>query len=140
MIEKFTDKVTIYNDIPADGVNLRRFERFVIDKCMIYNDLSESANGTISKIVNTQYVLSKDTEHYKTPFEYKQLAEDERENFYTAQPNDFVVYGEVDDIVTTSQEWTNLQKKYKNNGFSVTTASEDGKKGQNVHNIRIAHA
>lgn len=135
----FDKKVTIYNDIPHDGVNLRRFDRFVIDRCLIYNQLSESADGTINKLVNTQNVITKDVEHYKSPHEYSLLAEDERERYYTVQPNDFVVYGEVDDIVTTSQEWSALQQKYKRNGFSVTAISANIN-GMNVDNVQITHA
>ncbi len=135
----FDKKVTIYNDIPSDGVNLRRFDRFVIDRCLIYNQLSESADGTINKLVNTQNVITKDVDHYKTPYEYSFLAEDERESFYTVQPNDFVVFGEVDDVVTTSQEWTALQKKYKNNGFSVTGVNASIH-GMDVDNVQITHA
>lgn len=97
--DKFTKKVTIYNDIPSDGVNLRRFDRFVIDKCLIYNQLSEGADGTIQKIINSQNVITKDTEHYKSPIEYKALAEDERDVFYTVQVDDFVVLDEMDKMI-----------------------------------------
>lgn len=139
MTEKFVKKVTIYNDIPSDGVNLRRFDRFVIDRCLVYNQLTESADGTINKLVNTQNVITKDVEHYKTPYEYSLLAEDERESFYTARPNDFVVYGEVDDVVTEQNEFTALQKKYKNNGFLVTSVNASIF-GMNVDNVHIMHA
>ncbi len=139
MNEKFDSKVTIYNDIPADGVNLRRFDRFVIDKCLTYNQLSESADGTIQKIINTQNVITKDIEHYKTPIEYKQLATDEKDNFYTVQIDDFVVYGEVDDVVTTSKEFQNLQQKYKDNGFLVTSVNASIH-GMTVDNVHIMHA
>lgn len=139
MTDKFVNKVTIYNDIPYDGVNLRRFDRFVIDKCFIYNQMAESADGTVQKIVNAQNVITKDVEHYKTPLEYSQLAEDERENYYTVQVDDFVVYGEVDDVVTTSKEWQSLQQKYANNGFSVTAANASIF-GMNVDNVQITHA
>lgn len=136
---KFVDKVTIYNDIPADSVNLRRFDRFVIDKCLIYNQMTEGADGTVQKIVNAQNVITKDVEHYKTPLEYLQLAEDERKNYYTVQVDDFVVYGEVDDIVTTSKEWQLFQQKYANNGFSVTAVNASIF-GMNVDNVHITHA
>lgn len=139
MTEKFTKKVTIYNDIPFDGVNLRRFDRFVIERCLIYNQLAESADGTINKLVNTQNVVTKDVEHYKSPYEYSLLAEDERESFYTVRPNDFVVYGEVDDIVTEQAEFTALQKKYKNNGFLVTSVNASVF-GMSVDNVQITHA
>lgn len=136
---KFTNKVTIYNDIPSDGVNLRRFDRFVIDKCLIYNQISEGADGTVQKILNSQNVVTKDIEHYKTPIEYKQLAEDEKDNFYTVQIDDFVVLIEVDDIVTTSREFQELQQKYKDNGFLVTAVNASIF-GLNVDNVQITHA
>lgn len=136
---KFIDKVTIYNDIPADGVNLRRFDRFVIDKCLIYNQATEGADGTIQKIINAQNVITKDIEHYKDPVAYKQLPSDEKDNFYTVQIDDFVVYGEVDDVVTTSKEFQNLQQKYKDNGFSITAVNASIY-GMNVDNIHIIHA
>lgn len=137
--DKFTDKVTIYNDIPSDGVNPRRFDRFVIDKCLIYNQATEGADGTIQKIINAQNVITKDIENYKTPIEYKQLATDEKDNFYTVQIDDFVVYGEVDDIVTTSKEFQNLQQKYKDNGFLVTAVNASIF-GMAVDNVHIMHA
>lgn len=139
MTQKFNKKVTIYNDIPSDGVSLRRFDRFVIDKCLIYNQLTESASGTVQRVVNSQNVITKDVEHYKTPLEYSQLAEDERENYYTVQVDDFVVYGEVEDVVTTSKEWQSLQQKYANNGFSVTAVNASIF-GMNVDNVQITHA
>lgn len=136
---KFIDRVTIYNDIPSDGVNLRRFDRFVIDKCLIYNQATEGADGTIQKIINAQNVITKDIEHYKPPVEYKQLATDEKDNFYTVQIDDFVVFGEVDDVVTTSKEFQNLQQKYKDNGFSVTAVNASIH-NMNVDNVHIMHA
>lgn len=137
--DKFTSKVTIYNDIPSDGVNLRRFDRFVIDRCFVYNQATESSDGTIQKIINSQNVITKDIEHYKTPIEYKQLANDEKDNFYTVQIDDFVVLGEVDDIITTSKEFQNLQQKYKNNGFLVTSVNASIY-GMTVDNVHIIHA
>lgn len=139
MADKFARKVTIYNDIPADSVNPRRFDRFVIDKCLIYDQLTESADGTIQKIINAQNVVTKDVEHYKTPLEYLQLAEDERESFYTVRVDDFVVLAEVDDVVNDWEEFDSLQKKYKANGFSVTSVNASIF-GMNVDNIHIMHA
>lgn len=136
---KFIYKVTIYNDIPSDGVNLRRFDRFVIDKCLIYNQVSEGADGTIQKIINAQNVITKDVEHYKDPVAYKRLPSDEKDNFYTVQIDDFVVLGEVDDVVTTSKEFQTLQQKYKDNGFSVTAVNASIH-GMNVDNVQITHA
>jgi hypothetical protein len=139
LTEFFDKKVTIYNDIPADGVNDRRFNRFVIDKCNIQNGILQNADGTIEKVVNSQSIATKDVVHYKPYLKYIQLAEDEKKKFFTARSNDFVVLDEVDDVVTTSKEFQELQQKYKNNGFSVT-AVNDYVFGLSVDNVQIIHA
>ena len=139
MTELFTQKVTIYNDIASDGVNPRRFDRFVIDKCMLYNQATESSDSTISKVINAQNVVTKDVEYYKTPLEYARLPADEKDKYFTVQVNDFVVLAEVDDIVTTGREFQDLQKKYENNGFSVTAVNANIH-GMAVDNILITHA
>lgn len=137
--DKFTDKITIYNDISSDGVNPRRFDRFVIDKCMIYEQLAEKTDGTIQNIVNARNVITKDVEHYKTPLEYAKLPSDIKDMYYTVQVNDFIVLAEVDDIVTNSREFQALQEKYKDNAFFVTAVSAYTK-GNNTNNIHIMHA
>lgn len=135
----FSSKVTIYNDIPSDGVNARRFDRFVIDLCNIQKGVLQNADGTIEKVVNAQTIITKDIEHYKTPTEYALLPVDEKDKYFTANINDFVVLAEVDDVVTTSREFQDLQSKYKNNGFSVTAVNEY-LNGMSVDNIQIIHA
>ena len=67
MTDLWNGKVTIYNDIPSDGVNARRFDRFVIDLCNIQKGILQNADGTIEKVVNAQTITTKDIEHYKTP-------------------------------------------------------------------------
>lgn len=119
----FSQKVTIYNDVPADGVNERQFRRFVIDKCSIQNGYVEKADGTIQNIVNATTIITQDVEHYKTPYEYSGLATDEKNNFYTVMIDDFVVFGEVDDVVNTVTEYRELQKKYRNNGMSISSVA-----------------
>lgn len=139
MTDFFEKKVTIYNDIPADGVNARRFDRFVIDKCNVQKGILQNADGTIEKVVNAQTITTKDIEHYKTPLEYALLPADVKDKCFTANVNDFVVLAEVDDVVTTPQEFQNLQKKYKKNGFSVTAVNEYIH-GMAVDNVQIIHA
>ena len=137
--ELFKSKVTIYNDIPSDGVNARRFDRFVIDLCNIQKGVLQNADGTIEKVVNAQTITTKDIEHYKTPLEYALLPADMKDDYFTANVNDFVVLAEVDDVVTTSREFQELQSKYKNNGFSVTAVNEYIH-GMAVDNVQIIHA
>ena len=139
MTELFNKKVTIYNDIPAPRTEARRYDRFVIDNCNIQKGVLQNADGTIEKVVNAQTIITKDVEHYKTPLEYALLPADEKDKYFTANVNDFVVLAEVDDVVTTSREFQDLQSKYKNNGFSVTAVNEYIH-GMAVDNVQIIHA
>ena len=125
MNDLFNQKVTIYNDIPSDGVNARRFDRFVIDLCNIQKGILQNADGTIEKVVNAITITTKDTEHYKPSLEYRYLPIDEKEKYYTVQVNDVIIFGEVDDVAKTRRELdTMLEEKYKNNGFLVTAVNE----------------
>lgn len=139
MTDLFNSKVTIYNDIPSDGVNTRRFDRFVLDDCNISKGVLQNSDGTIEKVVNALTVITKKVAQYKSPIEYARLPADEKDKYFTAQINDFVVLAEVDDIVTTSREFQELQTKYKNNGFSVTAVNEYIY-GLSVDNVQIIHA
>ena len=139
MTDFFKQKVTIYNDIPSDGVNARRFDRFVIDLCKIQKGIMQNADGTIEKVPNAIMIETKDVEHYKSQLEYSLLPADEKDKYFTANVNDFVVLAEVDDVVTTSREFQDLQSKYKNNGFSVTAVNEYIH-GMAVDNVQIIHA
>lgn len=136
----FDKKVTIYNDILSDGVNNRRFDRFVIEQCNIQKGALQNADGTIEKVVNAQTVTTRDIEHYKPPLEYKYLPADEKEKYFTVQVNDIVILGEVYDVVTSRRELDDLlTEKYKNNGFSVTAVNEYIH-GMAVDNVQIIHA
>ena len=136
----FSSKVTIYNDIPSDGVNARRFDRFVIDLCNIQKGILQNADGTIEKVVNAITITTKDMEHYKPSLEYRYLPIDEKEKYYTVQVNDVVIFGEVDDVATTRRELDSLlETKYKNNGFLVTAVNEYIH-GMAVDNVQIIHA
>lgn len=139
MTDFWKQKVTIYNDIPKNAVEERHFDRFVIDKCNIQGGIVSKADGTIENIVNAVSVITKDVGHYKTPLEYAKLPVDIREDFYTVQVGDFVVFAEVDDVVTTSREFAELQSKYANNGLVVRSISPNIN-GMSVDNVTFANA
>lgn len=132
-------KVTIYNDVEATAVDGRRFERFVIPRCNVQGGYVTKADGTVENIVNAQTITTKAVEYYKAPYEYKAIPTDQRENFFTARVNDFIVLGEVDDVVTTPKEFQQLQSKYKDFGFSITAVNAYIH-GMSVDNVQIIHA
>ena len=138
MTDFYKQKVTIFNDIPKNAVEDRHFDRFVVDKCSIQGGIVNQADGTITNIVNATTIITKDVEHYKSPLEYANLPVDLREKYYTVQIGDFVVFAEVDDIVTTASEFLQLQNKYKNNGIKVTSVSPNIF-GTSVDNITITN-
>ncbi len=131
MADLWKHKVTIYNDIAKTAVEERHFDRFVIDLCNIQGGIVSKADGTIENIVNAVTVISKDVDRYKTPLEYAKLPVDIREDFYTVQVGDFIVLSEVDDIVTTSREFADLQEKYKDNGIVARSVSA------NIHGMAV---
>ena len=138
MTDLWKKKVTIYNDIPKTAVEERHFDRFVIEKCNIQGGIVSKADGTVENIVNAVTVISKDIERYKSPLEYAKLPVDIRENFYTVQVGDFIVLSEVEDIVTTSREFAELQEKYKDNGIVVRSVSANIH-GMSVDNVTISN-
>jgi hypothetical protein len=138
MTDLWKQKVTIYNDIAKTAVEERHFDRFVIDKCNIQGGIVSKADGTIENIVNAVTVITKDVDRYKTPLEYAKSPVDIREDFYTVQVGDFIVLSEVDDIVTTSREFAELQEKYKDNGIVVRSVSANIH-GMNVDNVIITN-
>ena len=119
----FTAKVTIYNDIPKDAVTPRHFDKHVIEKCNIQGGTAEKADGTVANIINSKTVTTIEASHFLPFPEYIKLPEDKRQEYFTANPDDFIVFGVVDDIVTTSAEMAELRKKYKNNGISITAVN-----------------
>lgn len=139
MTDFWKQKVTIYNDIPANAVENRRFDRCVIDLCNVQGGRVSKADGTIENIVNAITVWTKDVKRYKEPREYALLPVDIREQHFTVQIGDFVVLGEVDDIVENSLDFATLQKKYENNGFKVTSVSPNIN-GMAVDNISFTNA
>lgn len=139
MTDLWNSKVTIYNDIADNGVEARHFDRFVIDRCSIQGGLVSRADGTIENIVNATTVWTKNVEDYKTPREYAFIPIDLREQYYTVQVGDFVVFGEVEDVVVDSRDFANLQKKYENNGFKVTSIAYN-KNNMAVDNLSFTNA
>lgn len=138
MTELFGEKVTVYNDIQATVARDRRFDRFVIEKCNIQRGIVSKADGTVENIVNAITVISKDVKRFKNPIEYNGIPVDLSDEFYTLQIGDFVVLGEVDDIVTTGREFAELQQKYSESGFVIRTVSSNVN-GMAVDNVQFGN-
>lgn len=137
MTNFYTDKVTIYNDIPSDGETLRRFDRFVLN-CSIQRGFVSKADGTIQNIVNAVTVITKEISKYLSPDDYYKLSESERNKHFTVQVGDVIVFGEVSDIITGGKDFEQLQKKYANSSMIVSSVSVNIH-GTDVDNISITN-
>lgn len=123
LLDLFKSKVTIFNDIKETGAESRHFDKFVIDLCQIQGGYVNRADGTVQNIVNAKTVITKDIKRYIPPSDYALLPVDQREDYFTVRVGDYIVLKEVDDIVTTAQEFAALQNKYKNDGINVMSVS-----------------
>ena len=114
----FKSKITIYNAVNIGGE--RSFRRFVVDRCNIQGGYAEKINGTVQNIVNVTTVVTRDIGAYKSPAEYAALPIDEKERYFTVQPDDFVVFSEIEDDVEDSHDFARLRIQYKDSGMSVS--------------------
>lgn len=139
MTELFNKAVTIYNDIAAEPANPRRWDRCVIYKCNIQGSKATEANGTVVNVINAKNVITKDVAHYKPYSEYIKLPEDARGDYFTAKVGDFIIFEKVADVVTTAQEFSQLQQKYKDSGIKVTSFSSSVY-GMPVDHVRFTNS
>ena len=131
MVNLFDSKMTIYNDIPANAIEDRRFNRFVLDKCNVQGGRVSRADGTIENVVNAISVITKNIDEYLSPSEYLNTPSDIKAKRYTVQVGDFIVFGEVDDVVENSLQWAQLQKKYEHGGIKIVSIAV------NIHGLSV---
>ena len=139
MTDLWNEKVTIYNDVSLADDSNRVFNRFVIGKCQIQGGYVDKSSGTVRTVVNAKTVITKDIKSYLSPDLYFNLPQEERLSHYTASAGDYIVFGEVDDIVTNAKEFAELQIKYKDNGMKITTV-DAYINGMAVDNITMTNA
>ena len=123
MTDFFTQKVTIYNDIPAAEHIDRCFIRTVVNKCQITGGLTDKPQGTVGNTVNLKKVITRDTARYIPPDEYRKMSQEARKGFFTINTGDYIVFGETTDEVNTAQDFADLQIKHKDNGIKVVTVN-----------------
>lgn len=139
MTDLFTKCITIYNDMPGIDSKPRSFDRHIIKKCLISDSRIEKSQGTVTQESVSKQIITKDTERYLSPEMYKMHPSNEINTFYTVQTGDFIILDEVTDVVNTAQDFVELQKKYKNIGFKVTSV-ETFINGLETDNITIRNA
>ena len=138
MINIFKDTITIFNVINTAQVPpyTTEYHRTVINQASWQSGIITKRRDNDRSNLNAVNVYIKDTEHYRPPTwnDDGLYGISERAGLYTAAPGDIIVYGKVDDNISTSSEFNELMTKYKPSGvFCVIQAKA------NIFGSKIDH-
>lgn len=131
MSDLFSETFTIINQVPISQTNpdktKTKYKKHFIHNCGKRNGIFDKSNGTMAYRANAWTVWCKDWKLYKPPIwtddGYYTLGDDEKDDFFTANVGDLVVFAEIPDVEpTTVQEFQTLVTKYKDNGGTITQA------------------
>lgn len=126
MINFNTETFTIINQIPTsqDVSKKIKWIKHTIDKCSKHDGIYDKTNNQMINRVNTWTAYIGDWQSYKKPSwnnGYYSLADDEKENFFTINIGDLIIFDTIDDTTpTTLQEFKDLCDKYRDNGGTVS--------------------
>lgn len=127
MTDLWKDKVTVYIiEVNSSTSNSVRYRREIIYRCNIQCGCKEGMDGTIRNFADVKTIYTKDVGRYLKPVDYFNLSEVKRmwdypNGCYTVKIGDFIVFGKVNDVVSTPKEFSDLQTKYKDCGMKVTS-------------------
>lgn len=129
MSNLFSETFTIINQIPQSQTqaNKVKWKKHFIHNCDRRDGIFDRSSGTMAYRANAWTVWCKDWKRYKPPIwtsdGYYALGDDEKDDFFTANVGDLIVFAEIPDVVpTTVQEFQALKTKYNDNGGLITQA------------------
>lgn len=129
MSDLFSETFTIINQIPQSQTqaNKVKWKKHFIKRCDKRDGIFDKSSGTMAYKANAWTVWCKDWQSYKPPLwvngGYYALADDEKEDCWTANVGDLVVFAEIPDVEPSSvQEFQALVSKYRDNGGTITQA------------------
>lgn len=142
----FAETFTIFMQIPTSQTQatVRKWIKHTIRHCDRRDGIFDKSTGTMAYKANSWTVMCKDWQTYKKPLwvdgGYYTLPDYEKEEYWTANVGDLVVFADVEDVAPTSTtEFNALRTKYKDNGGQITSAQEyinyrpNGKAWQSNH-------
>ncbi len=129
MSDLFSETFTIINQIPQSQTVATKvkWKKHFISNCDRRDGIFDRSSGTMVYKANAWTVWCKDWQSYKPPLwingGYYTLADDEKEDNWTANVGDLIVFAEIPDVEpTTVQEFQALVTKYKDYGGTITQA------------------
>lgn len=131
MSNLFSETFTIINQVPISQTNpdktKTKYKKHYIHKCDRRDGIFDRSSGTMAYKANAWTVWCKEWQKYKppiwTPDGYYALGDDEKDDYFTANVGDLVIFAEIPDVEpTTVQEFQALVNKYRDNGGTITQA------------------
>lgn len=129
MSDLFSETFTIINQIPQSQTqaNKVKWKKHFITQCDKRDGIFDKSNATMAYKANAWSVWCKDWQNYKPPIwtadGYYTLGDDEKDDYFTANVGDLVIFAEIPDVKpTTVQEFQALVNKYRDNGGTITQA------------------
>ena len=129
-LSRLKDKTfTIINRIPTSASNAQiiKWKKHTLQNCDMQDGIFDKSNQTMVYKANTWTAWLEDWKHFKSPNwlegGYYILADDEKDDYYTANVGDLLIFGDIPDLAPVSeQEFQKLVAKYKNMGGQLTSS------------------
>ena len=130
-LSRLKDKTfTIINRIPTSATNAQiiAYKKHILSGCDVQTGFYDKTSGTMIYKANTWTAWLSDWKNYRVPSwlenGYYSMASDVKDNFYTANNGDLLIFADIPDIVpNTTQEFQALVTKYKDLGGLITSAN-----------------
>lgn len=121
--------ITLYNkhegkDV-ATGKTFTRYLRTVLEGCTWGKSDAVMTVGTVTVGSDDFRVQVPEDDAYIDPWEWAEMPNDVMPTYFTIQPGDVVVNGEVDDEIPYNTSPTALLAKYKNRVFTARLTSNN---------------
>lgn len=136
---------TIFNRIPMSASNAQiiGYKKYTLYGCDVQNVFFDKSTGTMMYKANTWTAWLSDWKAFKEASwlngGYYALPNDDKNNYYTANNGDLLIFGAVEDLApTNTQEFQALVTKYKDLGGLISSANayinyKDGKPWKTNH-------
>lgn len=129
-LSKLKDKTfTIINRIPTSASNAQiiGWKKHTLHNCDMQDGIFDKSSQAMIYRANTWTAWLDKWDKYKAPNwldgGYYSLADDEKDNYFTANVSDLLIFGDIPDLAPTNEkEFQTLVTKYKNMGGQLTSS------------------
>ena len=125
----YNHTITIFNKLTSKDSKTGKeiWQRKILERCFYKVETSVFQNNTEVSKDNTYTVRIPKNDNYMPYNEWKNLPDEERENYFTLSLGDIIVGYETDDSIdgTSGNTATQVLNNHKPNSFRVTSVSDN---------------